>query len=92
MCNYTTYIRACLLCQDRETVLISEIVCANARQIGAFGSCGTTDHKKSETSSRCWKCKDGGAKATSLKVLMGLDKHNAKPKSSGTTTRIEVWD
>lgn len=58
MCKFTNHIRICLFCKSRETILISENMCVDAKVTGIFGSCGVTASKTSEISQKCWKCKD----------------------------------
>lgn len=66
MCYFTTHVSICTFCKTRETILISENMCADAKGSGVFGSCGTTETKTCETSRKCWKCKDDVDEATPL--------------------------
>lgn len=63
MCNYITHVRLCPVCKSKETILISESVCVDARPSGVFGSCGATGNKTSETLRKCWGCKEFVGKA-----------------------------
>lgn len=59
MCKYVTHLRACYLCEQEETVLISEESCSKAKKSGVFGSCGKgVGSKPSMTSYQCWKCRE----------------------------------
>lgn len=58
MCNFTTHISARPFCKSKETILISEMICAGANTKGASGSCGILESKISETFLKCWKCRD----------------------------------
>ncbi len=64
MCKYVTHLRACYVCAEEETVLISEESCSKAKKSGVFGSCGKgVGSKPSMTSYQCWKCKENSDSA-----------------------------
>lgn len=66
MCNFTTHVRVCTFCKSKETILISETICVDAKIIGVFGKCGTTASTVNETALKCWKCRDDVDEIASL--------------------------